>query len=567
MKRTLTLLIGLMMAFTVVSSAVAAESNSSSLSIEPKYTGLFHFNDPLNTFHEGLAWVQLSRNGEIGVIDREGNLLFDGFELSPYSFTVYMFSEGLSRIEHNGKWSYVDRTGEIVLTTDYDLVLNFREGLAAVQKNGKWGYINKSGKEVIKPQFEDIRDDDGYGLHSGTSGFYEGLSAVRKNGKWGYIDKTGKFAIQPKYAWAKNFNEGLASVTINGTKWGYIDKSGKQVVKMVYDDALNYSEGLASVLRINNVGAGYHWNFIDKNGKTVVDLKNKYFMVYPFSEGVSVASYRKDSPEDIFVLLDRKGKEIVNLGKKYTEVKPFSEGLAIARGQAGDAEVLIDKTGKVAVDNNYDSVYAPSQGLIGYETSDGKAGFIRNPLDTPSNWALDEVNAASRLKLVPSDIDFGYTDNITRADFSKLAVQLLTVKMNKTLDELMSDEAKQIQQNVYKDTYDPTVLAANALGIIKGTGTTQLTPDGSITRQEAAVMITRVAEMLEIQSKQGSLHFADNHNIADWAKSSAASINSIADQTSNSPVMGSVGNNLFGPKQTFTKQQAIIAMKRLYNAK
>ncbi|MDU4694972.1 MAG: WG repeat-containing protein [Paenibacillus sp.] len=563
MKKIILWISSLALALTISPfSSVAAESGSSV--IEPNFKYIFHYNDAGSTFNEGLAWVRITQGGQIGVIDRSGRILFDGFELSPYSYTVYTYSEGWSRVQHNGKWIYVDSSGKTVLSTDYDLVLNFREGLAAVQKNGKWGFINKKGQEIVKPLYDDIRDDNGYGIHSGTSGFHEGLAAIQKNGKWGYIDKTGREVIKPKYDWANNFSEGMAVVTIGG-KWGYIDKRGAQAVKMIYDSAQNFSEGLGAVLRTNNIGAGYHWSFIDKTGKVVLDFKNKYEFIEPYTEGVSIAMYHQNSPTDIYVLLNKQGKEIKKLGSKYTEVEPFKEGLAVVRGRSGEDEKLIDRKGNVIVNAGYESLNASSQGLIGYENKAGMYGFIRNPLDVPSVWAQAEVTSAATLDLIPLDIDYGYTDNITRDEFSKLALQLISVRTGKSIEDLLTASGKQIRTDTFEDTFDPTVLAANALGIIQGKSANKLDPEGEITRQEASAMLGRVAEMLGVPAKPISVTYADQQLIADWAKSSVGLMSSLTDSTNQASVMGSIGDNRFGPKEPFTKQQAIIAMKRLYH--
>ena len=52
--------------------------------------------------------------------------------------------------------------------------------MAAVIKDGKYGYIDLSGNEVIP-----FRCD-------GAHYFIDGLAYVMKGDKWGYIDKTGR---------------------------------------------------------------------------------------------------------------------------------------------------------------------------------------------------------------------------------------------------------------------------------------------------------------------------------------------------------------------------------------
>ncbi|CAM3904125.1 WG repeat-containing protein [Cohnella lubricantis] len=565
MKRLVCLAIGLVLMMNAYAVSYAEEAEANHFTIEPQFSGLHGYNDLRSTFNEGLAWVQLSGD-EIGVIDRSGKVLLDNLSLNHYSFTSYMFSEGLSRYrDSQGAWVYLDKNGNEVIRTTYDTVFNFREGLAAVERDGKWGYINREGKEVIKPQYDEIRDDDGYGYNAGTAGFYEGLSAVSKGGKWGFINKSGQVVVPLKYDWVNNFNEGLAVVSRNG-KWGYINKFGTEVIKVIYDDAINFSEGVASVLRPNPAGNGYNWLFIDKNGTVIKDFKNKYEIVYPPEEGVAVASYYAGSPDTRYALLDRNGTLIVDLGNKYAEVDGFSEGLAWAEKPDGGV-VLIDQAGQEVVEP-YSQIRSSTAGLIGVQVNDRDPfGFMRNPLDVPSAWAEAEVNTAASLNLVPLEIDYGYAANITRADFSKLALNLVSVKTGKTVEELLTQSGKKIKDGVFDDTFDRTVLAANALGIISGRSTNKLDPNGLITRQEAAVMLTRVAGMLGITKGSGeAVTYTDAKAIASWAGESVAVIGSVEDKTSNTIVMGGVGSSRFAPEEPFTKQQAFITMKRLFNA-
>ena len=55
----------------------------------------------------------------------------------------------------NGKWGFVDKTGNVKVDYQYDKVTEFNEyGFAAVQKDGKWGVINQNGEIVIEPTYE-----------------------------------------------------------------------------------------------------------------------------------------------------------------------------------------------------------------------------------------------------------------------------------------------------------------------------------------------------------------------------------------------------------------------------
>ena len=65
----------------------------------------------------------------------------------------------------------------------------FDNGLACIQINGKWGFIDKTGEFVTPPQF------------SGVNGFSfnKGYISVSKGAKIGIMDDSGKIIIEPLY--------------------------------------------------------------------------------------------------------------------------------------------------------------------------------------------------------------------------------------------------------------------------------------------------------------------------------------------------------------------------------
>src|ERR1039457_3602977 len=75
--------------------------------------------------------------------------------------------------------------------------------LYPVVVNGRWGFVNKSGETVINPQFDR------------AEGFADGLAPVRM-GRWGYVDASGKMEINPQFDKADVFSEGLAAVKLGG---------------------------------------------------------------------------------------------------------------------------------------------------------------------------------------------------------------------------------------------------------------------------------------------------------------------------------------------------------------
>ena len=233
----------------------------------------------------------------------------------------------------NGKWGFIDKSGNEVVPCKYDWADSFSEGLASVILDGKYGSIDKSGNEVVPCKY-----DYAYS-------FSEGLARVHLDGKYGFIDKSGNEVVPCKYDLAWRFSEGLASVELDG-KCGFIDKSGNVVIPFKYDAARPFSEGLARVHLDGKEG------FIDKNGNEVVPLK--YDDAYDFSEGLALV--RLDGK---YGFIDKSGNEVVPC--TYDDAHSFSEGLAVVilDGKRG----FIDNSGNVVIPFKYDLAYDFFEGL------------------------------------------------------------------------------------------------------------------------------------------------------------------------------------------------------------
>jgi WG containing repeat len=84
-------------------------------------------------------------------IGRSGEILIE-----PQFGGCESFSDGVARIIYEGKFHYIDKWGNIIITTPYEMAWDFRDGLAFVQSGddiseAKYGYIDKTGKVVWQP--------------------------------------------------------------------------------------------------------------------------------------------------------------------------------------------------------------------------------------------------------------------------------------------------------------------------------------------------------------------------------------------------------------------------------
>jgi len=160
--------------------------------IEPQYEKAFGFKD-------GLATVKVG--GRSGLIDHNGT-----FVVNPQYDFIFGVSEGYAIFE-SGKGSitgcqdctyhgFINTKGQVVVEAKFveradanngwsSPVRPFSEGLAAVKTDEGWGFIDPTGRMVISPQFD-------------TAGsFQNDLAFVTVLGKEAYITKTGAFVVDP----------------------------------------------------------------------------------------------------------------------------------------------------------------------------------------------------------------------------------------------------------------------------------------------------------------------------------------------------------------------------------
>jgi uncharacterized protein YkwD len=184
--------------------------------------------------------------------------------------------------------------------------------------------------------------------------------------------------------------------------------------------------------------------------------------------------------------------------------------------------------------------------------------------DQPSIWAFEELLEADAMQLIPEMLMDNYTDDITRIDFTRLLIYGLQEYTGQTYNELLQSEG--YSEIGFTDTSDVDVELAAGLGIVNGIGNNQFNPNGGIRRQEAAAMLYRVGEYLEIsRSETEEQGFTDEEGISDWAEEAVDYVSTVVDPANNKAVMGGLADGSFAPNSPYTREQAIITIKRLLN--
>jgi hypothetical protein len=188
-------------------------------------------------FHEGLAAVIF--DGQCFVEARDGSS-----RGTPPSVPAATSCGGVpDHITERCGEGFIDRAGKVVLR--FQSARDFSEGVAAVEKDGRWGFIDPSGQFRVEPHFQT------------ASSFSDGLAAAKYEERWGYVDHAGQWVVRPQFAKADDFSDGLAL-----TDKGYIDKTGNQVASSKNGTA--FVQGLAHVA----LGGG-EFGYINHAGKVV----------------------------------------------------------------------------------------------------------------------------------------------------------------------------------------------------------------------------------------------------------------------------------------------------------
>lgn len=168
----------------------------------------------------------------------------------------------------------------------------------------------------------------------------------------------------------------------------------------------------------------------------------------------------------------------------------------------------------------------------------------------PSDWADGEIRRAYTLDAAPYSMKdtLVYTDNATREAFCDILAHMLTQK-GKLPSEITAG---------FTDTENKNILLLASAGIVSGYEDNSFRPNGSITREEAALLLYKAAKYMGYKGSVSEYVYADNNSISDWAKDSVYAMNYAG-------IMTGMGDDIFAPKSGYTNEQSIATILRLYD--
>lgn len=163
-------------------------------------------------------------------------------------------------------------------------------------------------------------------------------------------------------------------------------------------------------------------------------------------------------------------------------------------------------------------------------------------------WAKEAIDYLAQRKIIngKSENIFAPNDYLTRAEAVKLLVTAFNIEIPAELS-LPFDDVNN------SDWFYPYLCAAYKSGLIQGITQNTFAPQQTITRQDIAVLISRI---IKSDEEGADLTFSDSGEISDYAKNSVSLLYSLG-------IINGTDQNRFAPHENTTRAQAA---KIWYNA-
>ena len=236
----------------------------------------------------------------------------------------------------------------------------------------------------------------------------------------------------------------------------------------------------------------------------------------------------------------------------------------LAWGKFYERELLPTEIDTLAVGSNHiklvkHTAETPAEPADPTPVTPDKPVFDYRADDRPADYAIGEVTSAIEAGLVPNELLHDFTKPTTRGAVASMFINLLEKASGKSVDEIMAEKGVSVNENAFTDTSDKAVLAANALGIINGTGGGKFSPDGTLKRAQIAAIINRVAKVMGVETDGFTHEFTDITDNYSWA-------NAELGWPVHANIINGVGGGRFNPGGELKTQDAILITYRALNA-
>lgn len=234
--------------------------------------------------------------------------------------------------------------------------------------------------------------------------------------------------------------------------------------------------------------------------------------------------------------------------------------LPVSVTPAGAASSLVwssSNTGVAAVDSSGTVlVVGEGEAVITAASSDGSVSAAYRltavTADVPADWAKDAVIALSARGVVPEALRSGYRTSITRGEFTALLVNVYEHAVGPYTPVGTPPFA-----DIAGSPYEPQIAKGYELGIINGMSPEAFDPNGTLTREQCAKIISITAGLINntAVSSNAALPFGDTGAIQIWAVP-------YVQYAYEYELMKGTGEN-FDPAGTLTRQEAMVIAERM----
>ncbi len=488
--------------------------------------------------YESLSHLDL--NAPVGLLagvgGKYGVLSCAGGVLLPLTYEKLEYLRGgLFSFSYGGRSGVMDISGKVLVYPAYDEIKSYNGGLAAVRKGSKWGYLDAFNWLVTELIYDEVI----------TSYDDFAVAGVRIGDKWGFVDPMGRLSAPVLYDQIDSRpNNGLIHAVRDG-KSGFLTPSGEVAVPFEYDGLAGSVPGGFAM----NTKAGVR--LIDTQGRSVTDtvyseVERTSFLIYSVRQG------------DQWGCVDASGKTVVAF--EYDEISETGKNWAIAR--KGDKYGAVSWRGDVLIPFEHIALTPYSFGralavVISPDADPEKATWddlivvdYMHPDFLPSHWAGEQVEKARLSWLVPDLLQMEYTSSITRREYCWLAAYLVQAGTGISYKRIEAPQS-------FDDASEVFINAMASIGVVSGVGGGKFAPDREITREEAAVMLEKIARYLGVSPAGLPAKYADSNQFSSWAADSVAFVTQAG-------IMSGEGGGRFNPNGHFTREQAIVTMYKLY---
>ncbi len=402
---------------------------------------------------------------------------------------------------------------ELLIPIEYDSLYYIDEiyigkELIVAGKDGKTGIVDMDNKEVV-PFIYDVIELRG------------NCFEIYKDGLAGLLDSKGNEILPAEAVDIMEVKDGAVTAIVyiedKDHKYAVYNMEGDEIVSPIYD-YVDYGASEKYMIVKN----GWSANLVDKlTGEEV--LENSYY-------------------SDIRYIND---KYFAGGNSSYFGIVNFAGQLLTPQYYTDISLIDMDGEGLLAALRHTNSKF------------DREIDYFKQ-IQGPSSWAVDEVSKAIESNLVPFEYQVAFIFNIKRYEFCSIIVEFLEEYYDTSREEIIKDKNIDVTNQAFVDGINEDIAICLHLGIVKGRGNGIFDGDSEITREEAAVMLTNLANYLGLNTDADEVKLNDKKEVSEW---SMDAVNFVL----KNKFMQGVGNDMFSPKSNITREQTYIIMYRILN--